>query len=101
MRELMTFKIPVHLECGRICVRDSDIEGLFLEVDTIEELDKELQLIAPVLLETNHQIRPEDFGDVTLVINLAPDNSSLSIEKDEFPEVLWKNVSSFKEFAVA
>ena len=97
----MTFNIPVHFECGRICVRDSDIEGLFLEVDTIEELDKELHLVAPFLLETNHKIRPEDFGDVTLVINLAPDKSSLPIEKDEFPEVLWKNVSSIKELAVA
>ena len=101
MNVALTFKIPIHAEYDRICVRDSDIEGLFLEVDTLQELERELHSVVPYLLQSNHKISPEDLGHVTLVVSLAPDNDSSPIEKNTSPAVLWENVSSFRELAVA
>lgn len=90
------FQIPVYVESGRYCVRDSEIKGLVLEVDTLEELEKELHLVVPHLLGKNHNISPDRFADVTLVVGPgdsgAPHPTAVSS-----PVVLWSGINSLRE----
>ncbi len=90
------FQVPVYVESGRYCVRDSEIKGLVLEVDTLEELEKELHLVVPYLLEKNHNISPNRFADVTLVVGPG-DSDAPHHAGDGSPAVLWSDINSLRE----
>ena len=90
------FRVPVYVETGRLCVRDSEITGLVLEVDTLEELEKELHMIVPHLLEKNHNISPDRFADVTLVVGPG-DNDAPHPSAVDSPAVLWSGINSLKD----
>ena len=90
------FQVPVYVERGRYCVRDSEIKGLVLEVDTLEELEKELHLVVPYLLEKNHNISPDRFEDVTLVVGPG-DNDATHPVAVSSPAVLSIRINSLRE----
>lgn len=90
------FRVPVYVESGRLYVRDSEINGLVLEVDTLEELEKELHLVVPYLLEKNHDISPDRFADVTLVVGPGDGDAPHSAAVCS-PVVLWSGINSLRE----
>ena len=90
------FKVPVYVGSSRFCVRNSEIKGLVLEVDTLEELEKELHLVVPYLLEKNHNISPDRFAEVTLVVGPG-DGDAPHPAAVNSPIVLWSGINSLME----
>ena len=55
-----TFSIDLSYDEGTWCGTSSDIPGLFLEADSIKEFLREVQDIAPYLIERNLNIREKE-----------------------------------------
>ena len=60
-----TTPLFVH-EDGTLAVHGSDIRGLIVETDTLNEMRSELLRIAPRLLRSNHGLTDEEMAHVTL-----------------------------------
>ena len=91
-----TFSVIVLVyEDGTLAITESDIEGLFIEVDTFHELFVELLWIASDLLELNHGLYAEQIAESTLRLEFKFVTDTVRKRKTSpltsFPGVLWGN----------
>ena len=91
-----TFSVTVLVyEDGTLALTDSDIKGLFIEVDTFHELFVELLWVASDLLELNHGLSAEQIAESALRLEFKFVTDTVHQQKTSpltsFPGVLWGN----------
>lgn len=77
---------------GTLAITESDIKGLFIEVDTLHELISETRWVASHLLESNHGLDAEQIRKSVLHLKfemaIEDDPKSKTESADLFPSIL-------------
>ena len=89
--------IPLFIyDDGRFAVHGSDIRGLVLEVDTLDEIRVELQHLAPQLLRSNHGLTDEEIAQVSLCVVLRDEGEDAAKPASkscapQSPKLFWED----------
>lgn len=87
---------------GRLAVHGNSIQGLVLEIDSIDEMRSELLRIVPILLRANHGLNDEEVACATLRLSFhdAPSEDADFIRhpsrssQSQVPTLLWEDSPS-------
>lgn len=72
-------------EDGTIAVHGKDINGLFVEVESVVDLKPELDAVIPCLLELNHGLSDEEISNVTIRLIVKIVYEEQLVEADPIP----------------
>jgi len=94
MAQIFSVTVLVY-EDGTLTITDSDINGLFIEVDTFNELFVELLSVASDLLELNHGLSAEQIVESALRVEFEFVTDTVHQQNTSpltsIPGVLWGN----------
>lgn len=94
MAQIFSVTVLVY-EDGTLAITDSDIKGLFIEVDKFHELFVEILRVASHLLELNHGLSTEQIAESALRLQFEFVADTGRQQKGgpltSFPGVLWGN----------
>ncbi len=92
---------------GRMAVHGNNIQGLILEVDSIDEMRSELHRLVPILLQDNHGLSSEEIESATLRLSFhdaPPEDTGLTQHPSsphQTPTMLWEDSPYVSELVYA